>query len=141
MLFKLKVHSYLYSFIPFGLIFILNALLLFYIYKSTKTIQNFRSSILKKQISISVTILTITFLFIIATAPGAVISQFYNVLVRSEHGLIVLFSGDNITFSYHAFTLIILSLTNKEFLRKFRESNQVTVYPTNNSQAQTNMKY
>lgn len=68
-------------------------------------------------------ILVMTFLFIIATSPGAIISQFYSVLVRSETGLVILLAGDDITFSYHAFTFIILYFTNKEFLRRIKVNN------------------
>jgi hypothetical protein len=60
-----------------------------------------------------------TLLFFVFTSPGAIASQYYNVLVTSFNGKIVLFSMDCFAFSYHALNIIILCLTNKQFLRKF----------------------
>lgn len=113
----------MYSFIPFGLIAFLNALLLYHLYKVKSQLQNVsNSALLKNQIEISVTILAMTILFIVATSPGAVISQFFSILIMSDIGKIILFAGDDVSFSYHAFTIIILCVSNKEFLRKLRNN-------------------
>lgn len=126
-----KVHSYLYSFVPFVLITILNALLIYHLYQVKTQLQNVQNStLLKNQIAISTTILAMTILFIVATSPGAIISQFYSTLIMSDSGKIILFAGDDISFSYHAYTIIILCLSNKEFLRKLRNNTVETIEPT-----------
>ena len=113
-----KIHSYLYSFIPFCLILILNSLLVYHLYQVKKSIKNLnQSALLKNQFSISITILAMSFLFVLSTSPGAVISQFFSILIQTETGTIVLYIGDNITFSYHALTIVILMVSNKEFYR------------------------
>ena len=118
-----KVHSFLYSFIPFTLIAILNVLLLLHLNELRKNSAGLANSPLAlQQMSINITILVITILFIVFTFPGAVISQFYSALVVSENGNIVIYVGDCFTFSYHAFTIIILSFTNKEFSRKLKDT-------------------
>ena len=136
-----KVHSFLYSFIPFSLIAILNILLLMHL----NGLRNARkegalladSPLSRKQMTINVTIMIITILFIVFTSPGAVISQFYSTLIMTETGTALIFLGDCITFSYHAFTIIILCLSNKEFLRKLKnnkvETNQGRVSTTINN--------
>ena len=66
------------------------------------------------------TVILLSLLFIILTSPGAIISQYYDVLIISYTGRIILFSGDCISFSFHAFSIIILSLTNKRFSKKLK---------------------
>ena len=74
--FYFKVHSYIYSIIPFGLLIIFNSLLLHHVIISFKT----RSKIipigyvkhLSKGKSITILIITLTFAFIILTAPFAI---------------------------------------------------------------------
>ena len=66
------------------------------------------------------TVILLSLLFIVLTSPGAFISQYYDVLIISYTGKIILFSGDCISFSFHALSIIILSLTNKRFLNKLK---------------------
>ena len=92
------------------------------------------------------TVILLSLLFIVLTSPSAVISQFYDVLIISYTGKIILFSGDCISFSFHAFSIIILSFTNKRFFNKLKtififnqkRSNKVTNSTrTNPNQTQT----
>lgn len=67
----------------------------------------------KRQMTISVIILTM--LFIIMTLPGAVVSgYFFQVLIKTPMGTIILYLLDNISFSYHGLGFLILYLSNKQ---------------------------
>ena len=72
----------------------------------------------KKQLQINLSVIIMTLLFIVFTCPSAIASQYYNVLVTSFNGNIILFSMDCFAFSYHALNIIILCFTNKQFTRK-----------------------
>lgn len=63
-----------------------------------------------------------TLLFIVLTSPGAICSQFYNTLIVSYSGNVILFSSDCIAFSYHALNILILCISNKHFLRKLQQA-------------------
>jgi cobalamin synthase len=117
-IFNLKVHPFLYSFIPFTLIAISNMLLLLHLNKLRKNSTTTVSSPLsRKQFEINVTIMVITILFIIFTSPGAVISQFYSALVVSENGNIVIYVGDCFTFSFIMRLQLLFLATNKNIYR------------------------
>ena len=68
-----------------------------------------------------------TLLFIAFTCPSAIASQYYNVLVESYNGKIILFAMDCIAFSYHSLNIIILCLSNKQFVRKLRKITSLTM--------------
>ncbi len=59
-----------------------------------------------------------TLMFILFTSPGAVSSIMFNILIQTETGRLILVICDNLTFSYHGFNIIILSVSNKNFWRK-----------------------
>jgi len=126
----------LYSFIPFILLVIINIFLIIDLNKK-KRLTNVQNSIIKKnQLSINLSIILLTLLFILFTSPSAVSSQFYNILVTTTTGNIILFACDCFAFSYHALNIIILCLSNKQFLRKLKEAfgiKNVTVFPTHNT--------
>ncbi len=73
------------------------------------------------QLSFNLSIIQLSIPFIVFTCPSAVSSQFYNILVTSYTGNIILFACDCTGFSYHAFKIIILYFTNKQFQSKFKE--------------------
>ncbi len=74
----------------------------------------------RKEISINLTIILMTILFILFTSPSAICSQFYGQLISSYNGTIILYVSDCIAFSYHALNIIILCLVNKSFLRRLK---------------------
>ncbi len=115
-----NVHSYLYSFIPFALLVIVNIFLIVDLQQKKKLVRVSDSTIKKNQVSINVSIVVCTILFITSTCPSAIASQYYNILLQTYTGLIVLNVSDCIGFSYHAFSVIILCLSNKHFYRKFK---------------------
>ena len=110
----------MYSFIPFVLLAIINLLLINNLrQKQRANMENTNSSVdNKKQLQINLSVIIMTLLFFVFTSPGAIASQYYNVLVTSFNGNIILFSMDCFAFSYHALNIIILCFTNKQFTRK-----------------------
>jgi hypothetical protein len=111
----------LYSFVPFVLLTIINILLLIDLHKKSRvSIEN--SNISKNQVSINVSVILMTLLFIVFTCPSAIASQYYQVLVMSFTGNILLSGADCLAFSFHAFNIFILGLSNKEFLRRLKNS-------------------
>jgi hypothetical protein len=76
------VHSYLYSFIPFILLGLIDVLLLIDLHFLRKSINtNLRRN--KKKIRMTVTVIIMTILFILFTCPFAVSSQYYSSLVQT----------------------------------------------------------
>lgn len=88
--------------------------------KKRRSIDQYITTANRKQLLINVCVIVMTLLFIVFTSPGAVCSQFYNSLVISYTGNIILFASDCFAFSYHAFHIIILCVSNKQFFRKFK---------------------
>ena len=126
----------MYSFIRFTLLAIINVLLIIDLNEQKRS-TNVQNSVIKKnQLSINLSVILLTLLFIACTSPSAVCSQFYDILVRTYTGNIILFASDCLAFSYHALNIIILCFSNKQFLRKLKEAfgfKNVTVFPTHNN--------
>lgn len=112
----------MYSFIPFIFLLIINILLIRAIRQKTKHLQGSTSIAKKKQSSINYSVIMMTLLFIVFTCPSAVCSQFYNILIQTQNGQIVLFSLGCFAFSYHALNIAIMCASNKFFFRKFKEA-------------------
>lgn len=117
-----NVHSFMYSFIPFTLLAIINIFLIIDLQQKKRAITTTTSRIHKNQLSINFSVIIMTLLFIAFTSPGAVCSQFYNTLVQSDNGLVILYASDCVAFSYHALNIIILCVSNKQFFRKLKVS-------------------
>ena len=126
----------MYSFIPFALLVIINIFLLIDLSQKSRqitTIEN--TNISKHQISISVSVIVMTFLFIVFTCPSAIASQYYDILVLSFSGNVLLSAADCLSFTFHAFNLVILCASIKEFMRRWRKTfihkqNSVSTHPT-----------
>ena len=114
----------MYSFIPFSVLAIANILLIVDLHKrsssTSETVLSI-STFKKNQISISISVISLTLLFILFTCPSAIATQYYDMLIVSFDGKVILFSADCFAFSYHALNIIILVLFNKQFMRKFKE--------------------
>ena len=125
----------MYSFIPFILLAIINILLIFDLNRQKKLVSVKNSAIKKNQLSINMSVIVLTLLFIVFTSPSAVCSQFYNTLVTTYIGNIILFASDCFAFSYHALNIIILCAANKQFFRNLKETfslkSNLPVFPTN----------
>ena len=122
----------MYSYVPFSLLALANFLLIFSLRNRGKigasshqastannssSANNSKSS---KEKSMNRTVIIITLLFIALTCPGAIGSIYYNSLVRTKVGQLILFFLDSLTFSYHGLNFIILLLTNKKFEAEFK---------------------
>ena len=90
-----KAHSILYPDIPFIILAITNFALIYHL----------RSTIL---------------IFTLLTMPATLVAAYYSELVTSYKGQVLLVAGDSCGFSYHALSIIILSVTNKRFFRKLK---------------------
>ena len=116
-----KAHTYLYSYVPFCLLAITNALLLIHLRQTTTYITNVNSTVKREQMSINLTVILITLMFIVFTLPNAIVSHFRLLLwSMGSDGTALMFGLDNLTLSYHAFNIVILLATNKLFLRQFK---------------------
>lgn len=74
----------------------------------------------------TLTIVTVTALFIMFTLPGSIVSgYFYQELDQTKIGSLIVILCDNITFSFHAFQLLFLLLTNKIFCKEFMDIKSV----------------
>jgi hypothetical protein len=139
------VHSFLYSYVPFVLLTITNVCLLISISKSNNrnnmiTINANRPVSMiamnspfaavvaprvttksSKEKSLTIMVIAMTLIFICMTCPGAIGSIYYDSLIQTEFGTLVLYLLDALTFSYHGFNIFILILTNKKFRCEFKE--------------------
>jgi hypothetical protein len=84
---------------------------------SSNTVNTQSQSHANKQKSLNITVISLTTLFIGMTIFGTLASIYYDTLLESETGLIILYVFDAIATSYHALNFILLLITN----RKFRE--------------------
>ena len=116
-----KAHTYLYSYVPFCLLAIINTLLLVHLRQTTTSITLANSAVKKDQMSINLTVMIMTVLFIVFTSPCAIVSQLRLLLWNmGSEGTALMFGLDNLSLSYHAFNIVILLTTNKLFLREFK---------------------
>jgi len=116
-----KIHPYLYSFIPFTLLAIINILLIIDLHQNKRiSSADNNSKITQREINTSIIIMTL--LFIIMTAPCAVCSMLYSQILRLNNGEIIIMTLNCITFSYHAFNNIVLCLSSKHFLKQIKKS-------------------
>ena len=95
-------------------------LLIQYIIKTSKNNSLNRTNKYKKQISISITVISITVFFILFTSPGAVTSVYFSILIQTFAGKIVILLCDGLSFSYHALNILILCFTNKRFYTQLK---------------------
>lgn len=112
---------------------IINIFLIIDLQKKKRSVTQATTRIHKNQLSINLSVILMTLLFILFTSPGAICSQFYNVLVQSHTGLVILYSSDCIAFSYHALNILILCISNKQFLRKLKVALRLTQETTENN--------
>ena len=107
----------MYSFVPFGLLLIVNTLLVKVLHEKIRHLSGSISIAKQNQIAISGTVLAITLLFILFTSPSAICSHFYDKLITTHTGKIILFVAGCFAFSYHALNIVILCVSNKHFFR------------------------
>lgn len=112
----------MYSFIPFTILAIINTFLIQDLNQKRKSIKSENSNLKKQQMAINFSVILMTLLFIAFTSGSAVCSQFYDQLLASYTGNIILFASDCFSFSYHGLNIIIICSSNREFFRKLKEA-------------------
>jgi hypothetical protein len=111
----------MYSFIPFTVLAVINVSLIWQLQQLKNSIKGGNSRVKKNQIKITFSVILMTILFILFTSASAVCSQYFEELIVSYTGTIILFASDDLTFSYHGLNIIILC-ENKLFFRKLKEA-------------------
>jgi hypothetical protein len=122
-----RIHTYSYSIVPFIILGLMNGLLLY------ETLS--RKRILKERVSVTRSVLIMTFSFICFLLPSAIVSGYFlEFLFSSKSGTLVLYILDFITFGYHAFNFLVFSFTNKRFKAElknlFSKRTNTQAYPT-----------
>ena len=108
----------MYSFVPFVLFFIINVLLIRVFLEHTRSPPNAETSYVgakKSPLPICASVMAMTLFFVVFTSPSAVCSQFYNTLITTYSGNVILTVSQRIGFSYHALNIVILCVFNNKF--------------------------
>lgn len=116
-----QVNLVMYSLIPFSLMLVFNILLIYKTLiprKNTKSSLSIRSIRKKKKLTIS--ILSITFCFIIMTTPASIAYGFFEKkLSKTLTGKAILIILDFIMYFYHSILFINCFVTNAKFRKYF----------------------
>ena len=102
--------------VPFILLIIVNGALVFSIYKSSQL----NSSTKNRRTGTSVSIIILTFLFIVMSLPSAIGGGYFLEELFADPNANYLFLMDNILFSYHALNFLIFGLANKRLQGCFK---------------------
>ena len=115
------MHSTLYSYIPFCLIAITNTVFIIHLRVKKNIVSALMSSLQKQKFkSLNKTVIVLTSLFIVMTMPGTLASIYYDQLVQSEVGMVLLNLGDLVDNMYHSLNFLILAKTNTRIYKKVR---------------------
>ena len=102
----------LYNCLPFILMVTFNSGVIYHLIrlKQTSTVQNSRI----QHLSISITLVITTFLFLLMTIPATVLWAFFS----QQVGYVVLHVFDSILYTYHVLSFLIYMITFNEFRRE-----------------------
>ena len=115
----LKAHFYIYSIIPSILLVIINTLLIRRVIKKDKTITLTRNT---KKRMMNLFVIFMTIYFIVLTLPSSIAGGFFfDELLSTKLGNIILFFCDCLSFSNHAFNIFLLFFVNTRFRRALRQ--------------------
>ena len=118
---SLQAHSLLYSYIPFCLLAVNNLFLIYSIHVRKKAIASDpNSSHVRKKKSMNRTVIFITLIFILMTLPSSIASIYFDQLIISSVGSVILIALDALSFSYHGLNILVLLYTNQQFKRDFK---------------------
>lgn len=109
----------MYSYIPFLILAIVNALLI-YEFKNRQVQAVENEAIRRRRRAMNRTIIFITVFFILLTSPGAIATNLYSYLLTKSYGQLVIQLFGRFSSSYHAFGPVILYFTNQKFAQKLR---------------------
>ena len=106
----------MYSLVPFILIISINTLLIYEIKKQVGTVQSEAKR--AKHRAMNRLVITMAFLFVLFTLPGAVVTSILNKVLQEWgiSGFVIINICDALIFSYHGLNFVIVMLTNKRFL-------------------------
>lgn len=138
-----KIHTYLYSLVPFAILATSNIMLIFKIKSRGVRIsmadlsrQTQPSNRTARTIRI---VMAITILFIVFTLPVAVSNYFYYQLNLSDYGVFLINLFDEISFTYYAFFFFITFFTNlvfkKEVHKLMGKNAEATTHDTSRSRS------
>ena len=133
--------------IPYALLLIINSLIIFIATQFTRaqkaaaTVAMGSVSGARRKAQMTRMILMITFLYIILSLPGAIVSgYFYNDIFALDHGTMLINLLNAIQFTYPACNFFILFFTNKLFAKEIKSvfsfNNRVSVSSRSNNSAQ-----
>ena len=109
----------MYSYIPFGILLVTNFRLI-YEFKNRRVQVVENELHRRRRRAMNRTVIFITVFFISMTLPGAILSTLFTYLLKNVNGQIVTSILGRLSSSYHAYSLIILYLTNQKFAQKLR---------------------
>lgn len=120
-----KVHTYLYSVVPFVILAITNALLITQtlLFRDTKKLglSASTSQSSSNKLGPTISVISITLSFIILTLPNAIAGGYYiTELFKTSTGTLILFITDCLLFTYHSCNLVVLLIFNKMFRKEFK---------------------
>lgn len=108
------VNLVFYNLIPFLIMITFNTLLIFNIKKKLLTNSSSSSSSSKRRPGLTISLITVSFLFLIMTTPGTIVfAYFYNVISGLDVSIIYLI--DDISFLNHALIFFISFVSIKKF--------------------------
>ena len=102
------------------MLFVSNSLLVINIYRHSKNSMAAEGSTtdtanLNRVKSLTTTVMSITLLFIVMTSPTSLAAFYYNQLLDTYAGILVLNFLNSLCFTYHSLNICILLVTNKKF--------------------------
>ena len=111
-----KVHMFLYSFIPASIMFTFNILLIYTTLLSKNSKMKESEKVAKKKTKLTISLLVITFCFIVLTLPSTIAWGYLpDYLYSFEYGALVLSTLDDFSFSNHASVFITSFVSNYKF--------------------------
>ena len=115
--FALKSFLALYNILPFGLLLLFNTFLLKNVIENRNKILTGQNRKLQRM---GITIISISFLFMIFSLPTASIQgQTLSYLFSFDLGQLIVLICNAFAYTFQASNLIMLSFTNKKFMREF----------------------
>ena len=109
----------LYNILPFGLILLFNSFLLKNVLENRNKILTGQNRKLQKM---GITIISISFLFMIFSLPTASIQgETLSYLFSFDLGQLIVLICNAFAYTFQASNLLMLSFTNKKFMREFEK--------------------
>jgi hypothetical protein len=116
------VHLAVYSFGPFAILIVFNLLLVLSLVPSKNTTLNETEQKRRKRKKLTITIICLSVYFVVLTTCGAISGiLFVNLITYYQLGIFIIYTLNNISFSYNAFNFLALLLSNKAYAKEFKK--------------------